>query len=133
MVGHHPLEVAILGSSPSSPARHNSAPCYRLQRIGPQADADLYLPTMKFFYVYVLRSIKRDFIYIGYTKNLKQRFSQHNNGESVSTKHYSPFDLIHYEAYRNINDAKRRELYFKTTKGKITLKTMLKEYFGGKI
>lgn len=28
-----------------------------------------------------------------------------------------------------MKDAKRRELYLKTTKGKTTLRTMLKEYF----
>jgi len=36
--------------------------------------------------------------------------------------------MIFYEAYRNLKDAKRREKYFKTTKGKTTLKIMLKEY-----
>lgn len=88
---------------------------------------------MKFYYVYVLQSKIKKFIYAGYTTDLKRRLLRHNNKENLSTKAYAPFDLIHYEAYRNINDAKRRELYFKTTKGKTTLKTMLKEYFGGKI
>ena len=37
--------------------------------------------------------------------------------------------LFFYEAYRNEKDAKRREEYFKTTKGKTTLKLMLKEHF----
>jgi len=84
---------------------------------------------MKFYYVYVLRSLKRDFIYIGYTENLRNRLSEHNSGQNTSTKPYHPFELIFYEAYRNEKDAKRRETYFKTTKGKTTLKTMLKEYF----
>lgn len=47
----------------------------------------------------------------------------------MSTKHYAPLDLIHYDAYKNEQDAKRREDYFKTTKGKVTLKLMLKEFF----
>jgi len=67
--------------------------------------------------------------YIGYSENLKTRNSAHNNGEVTSTKAYRPLDLIHYEAYKNEKDAKRIENYFKTTKGKITLKIMLKEYF----
>ncbi|MEK7186190.1 MAG: GIY-YIG nuclease family protein [Patescibacteria group bacterium] len=83
---------------------------------------------MKFFYVYVLKSIHEDFIYVGFTTNLKRRFLEHNNKEELSTKHYAPFDLIFYEAYRNEKDAKRREEYFKTTKGKTTLRIMLKEY-----
>lgn len=84
---------------------------------------------MKFFYVYVLKSKNKDFIYVGFTKNPKKRFIEHNNGEEISTKAYAPFDLIFYEAYTNEKDAKRREKYFKTTKGKTTLHAMLKEYF----
>ncbi len=69
------------------------------------------------------------FIYVGFTSNLKRRFKEHNNKEELSTKHYAPFELIHYEAYRDEKDAKRREEYFKTTKGKVTLRQMLKEFF----
>ena len=86
---------------------------------------------MKFFYVYVLRSINKNFIYVGITANLKKRVFEHNNKEELSTKHYAPFELIFYEAYRNEKDAKRREEYFKTTKGKVTLRTMMKEYLKG--
>lgn len=84
---------------------------------------------MKFNYVYILKSVNKDFIYVGFTTDLKRRFQEHNDQEELSTKHYAPFELIHYEAYKNINDAKRREGYLKTTKGKVTLKLMLKEYF----
>lgn len=84
---------------------------------------------MKFFYVYILRSLNYDFLYVGFTLDLRRRFKEHNNKEGLSTKHYAPFELIHYEAYRNEKDAKRREEYLKTTKGKTTLKTMLREFF----
>jgi len=84
---------------------------------------------MTFFYVYILQSkLTPSWIYVGYTENLKKRFIEHNNGYTPSTKRFQPFDLIHYEAYRNSKDAKRRELYLKTTKGKTTLRTMLKDY-----
>ena len=83
---------------------------------------------MKFYYVYILKSLVKDFIYVGYTTDLKKRFKEHNSGSEFSTKSYIPFELIHYEAYRNEKDAKRREEYFKTTKGKTTLRTMLKEF-----
>lgn len=87
---------------------------------------------MKFFPVYVLQNSSKDFIYIGYSENLKQRIESHNKGENFSTKPYIPLELIHYEAYRSIADAKRREKYLKSNKGKTTLKTMLKEYFNQK-
>ncbi|MGB9883431.1 MAG: GIY-YIG nuclease family protein, partial [Microgenomates group bacterium] len=84
---------------------------------------------MMFFYVYVLRSLNFDYIYIGYTDNFKYRFKEHNSGLVLSTKHYYQLKLIHYEAYKNKKDAERREMYLKTNRGKTTLKTMLKEYF----
>ena len=84
---------------------------------------------MKFYYVYVLYNKAKSFIYIGFSEDLKIRIKVHNKGKNKSTKPYLPFELIHYEAYRNIKDAKRRELYFKSNKGRTTLKTMLKEYF----
>jgi putative endonuclease len=84
---------------------------------------------MKFYYVYVLRNSSKDFIYIGYSEDLKRRFAAHNNGENKSTKPFIPLELIHYEAYQNMADAKRRELYLKTNRGRTTLMTMLKEYF----
>ena len=84
---------------------------------------------MKFYYVYVLYNKIKNFIYIGYSENLIQRFKEHNKGLSESTKPYIPLELIHYEAYKNIKDAKRREEYLKTNRGRTTLITMLKEYF----
>ena len=84
---------------------------------------------MSFYYVYVLQSKNHDFIYVGTTHDLKRRFKEHNTGQNISTNPYAPYRLIHYEAYSNEQDAKRRERYLKTTKGKVTLKQMLKEYF----
>jgi len=84
---------------------------------------------MKFYYVYVLHNKNKNFIYIGYSENIIQRVRDHNKGLSKSTKVYRPLEIIHYEAYRNIKDVKRRELYLKTNRGRTTLMTMLKEYF----
>ena len=68
-------------------------------------------------------------MYIGYSEDLKTRVATHNNGGVTSTKAYRPLELIHYEAYKNMKDAKRREKYLKTNKGRTTLVTMLKEHF----
>ena len=87
------------------------------------------LQLMKFYYVYVLKSLRDiNWIYVGYTEDLKKRFKEHNKGDTPSTSKCKPFELIHYEAYRNVKDAKRRELYLKTTRGKTTLRTMLKDF-----
>ncbi|MEK7573513.1 MAG: GIY-YIG nuclease family protein [Patescibacteria group bacterium] len=84
---------------------------------------------MKFYYVYILHKSSRNFIYIGYSEDLKARIKSHNSGEVKSTKAYLPLALIFYEAYPSMIDAKRREKYLKSNKGRTTLTTMLKEYF----
>jgi len=81
------------------------------------------------FYVYILQSEKDNKLYIGFTVDLKERLKNHNYGENTSTRFRRPFKLIFYEAYLNKEDAQRRERYFKTNKGKITLKQMLESYF----
>ncbi len=82
-----------------------------------------------FHYVYVLRSVRDGKLYIGSTADLRKRLRLHNSGSVASTRPRRPSELAFYEAYRNQLDARRREEYFKTTKGKLALKVMLREYF----
>ena len=79
------------------------------------------------YYTYVLKSKIDGKLYLGYTENLKRRFTEHNAGEVASTKPRRPFELIFYESFKDIKDAKRREKYFKTTKGKSSLYQILRE------
>ena len=82
-----------------------------------------------FYYVYILKSKKNDNLYIGFSSDLKRRFQEHNRGLNFSTKADKPWQLIHYEAYLNKNDAVRREKYLKTSIGSHLIRRMLKEYF----
>jgi len=81
-----------------------------------------------FHYVYVLRSLRDERWYIGSTNDLRNRLRLHNSGAVSSTSPRRPFELVFYEAYPDEYDAKRREAYFKTSKGKSSLKVMLAEY-----
>lgn len=82
-----------------------------------------------FYYVYVLQSLANRNLYVGFTNDLRRRVKQHNDGVGKHTKKYLPWKLIHYEAYFNSEDARRREKYLKTSQGGRLLKRMLKEYF----
>ncbi len=52
------------------------------------------------YYVYLLKNTKNGQTYIGYTRDLKKRFSEH--------KDINP-ELVYYESYRSIKDAQDRE------------------------
>lgn len=65
------------------------------------------------FYVYILKSKKDNKLYIGWTKDLKRRVGEHNNGEVFSTKSRRPFELKYYEAFSKESDAKEREFSLK--------------------
>ena len=83
------------------------------------------------YYTYVLLSKKDRKYYTGYSKNLKLRFKQHQDGKVTSTKNRRPLKLIYYEACLNQSDALNREKYFKTHYGKMFIKKRLKSYFTG--
>ena len=83
------------------------------------------------YYVYVLQSSKDGNLYVGFTKDLKNRVKQHNGGWVDSTKSRIPLKLIYYEGCLNKEDALKREKYLKTTYGKRYLKSRLKSYFTG--
>ncbi len=80
------------------------------------------------FYTYVLLSKKDGKHYTGYTKDLKLRFEQHQNGEVDSTKYRRPFEIIYYEACLDQEDAMRREKYLKSYHGRMYLAKRLKSY-----
>ncbi len=83
------------------------------------------------YYTYVLQSEKDRNFYVGFTKDLKQRFDQHNKGIVESTKGRRPFKLIYYEACLNRNDATNREKYSKSYHGRMFVKKRLKSYLTG--
>ena len=81
-----------------------------------------------FFYTYILKSEKDGKLYIGYTNNLVRRIEEHKKGLNLSTKYRLPFKLIYFEGCTDEQDAKRREHYLKTTRGRIFISLRLKEY-----
>jgi putative endonuclease len=82
-------------------------------------------------YTYVLISEKDNKFYVGYSKDVKLRFEQHQKGLVESTKNRRPLKLIYYEACISQDDALRREKYFKTHYGRLFLHKRLKSYFTG--
>jgi putative endonuclease len=75
--------------------------------------------------VYVLKDNQGKF-YKGMTKNLKQRLYDHKRGHTVTTKKMDNPELIYTESYESFEEARKRELYFKTAAGRRFLKNKIK-------
>ncbi len=70
------------------------------------------------FYVYVLQSIKTGRRYVGSCENLDERVRRHNLGHSKATRHGVPWTLMHIESFSSRADATRKELYYKSGRGR---------------
>jgi predicted GIY-YIG superfamily endonuclease len=70
------------------------------------------------FYVYLIRSTSSpNQTYIGFTEDLKQRIAAHNSGGSKHTSKFTPWALVSYHAFAEIDRARDFERYLKTGSG----------------
>lgn len=74
------------------------------------------------YFTYVLKSLKDQKLYIGFTFDLKRRVEEHNKGLVNATKNRRPFVIVYYEACLSEEKAVKREKYFKTGFGRRFLK-----------
>lgn len=86
---------------------------------------------MEKYYNYVLRSLKDNYLYIGYTENLEERLVTHKKGLVKSTKYRRPFMLVYYEVSFDKESALHREKYLKTSYGHRYLKNRLGDIVNG--
>lgn len=76
-------------------------------------------------YVYALKSLKNEDLYIGYSADLRTRFKAHNDGRVKSTKANRPWAVVYYEAYVDKQCATKREYQLKKGCYKEELKNRL--------
>ena len=74
------------------------------------------------WHVYIIRSLKTDFTYIGSTNNVQRRLAEHNEGIVQSTKAFRPFEVVAYVTVMSESRARSLERYFKTGSGKAVLR-----------
>jgi putative endonuclease len=78
------------------------------------------------WYAYIIRSI--DFPeqeYVGATRDLKRRISEHNAGKSAHTSKFKPWELVWYCAFRDKYKALEFEKYLKSHSGRAFAKKRL--------
>jgi len=81
-------------------------------------------------YVYILKSLKVKRFYIGYTTDLDRRVSEHNKGNTKSTRPFGPWKIIYHEVFDNKSDAYKREWHLKHPRGNKDKLAIIKQ-FGG--
>jgi len=77
------------------------------------------------YYVYILNSKTKKYIYVGLTNNLKRRIHQHQTGREKTTRPYRPFEVLKVETFPDRIQARQREKYLKSGIGKEYLKKLL--------
>ena len=76
------------------------------------------------YYVYVISSLIRTYIYVGISDDHNRRIEQHNKGYNKTTKPYVPFKAILIEEFKSRTEARARENFLKSGSGKEYLKKL---------
>ena len=80
---------------------------------------------MNGFVVYILKSKIKEVTYVGFTNNLKRRIKEHNFGKSKFTNIYKPWELVYKEEYSSVEEAIKREKYFKSAAGRRFIRKLI--------
>ena len=80
---------------------------------------------MQKWYVYILKSLKDNGIYIGMSRDPDDRLRQHNKGKTVSTRSRRPFVMLYKEECNSADEARKREQYYKSGIGREQIKQKL--------
>ena len=81
------------------------------------------------YYTYIIKSLKNNKYYTGFTSDLKKRLREHNMGKKGSwTRGKGPYKILYFEACRHIEDALARELFLKSGMGKRYIHNRLKNF-----
>ena len=77
--------------------------------------------------VYIIKSRKRNWYYIGFTENSDKRLKEHNLGQVRSTNFYKPFDLVFVQLVDNRLKARDLEKFLKVKYNKEALLETIKK------
>ncbi|MDD4804990.1 MAG: GIY-YIG nuclease family protein [Candidatus Pacebacteria bacterium] len=74
--------------------------------------------------VYVLKSFDNK-LYKGVTNNLERRLKEHLSGHTITTSKMKGLKVVYLEQYDTFIEARKRELYFKSSAGRRFLKSKI--------
>jgi len=68
--------------------------------------------------VYILQSAKNNSYYIGSTIDLDRRFTDHSSGLVVATRNLLPMNMVFFQEYKTIKQARQVEYRLKRFKSR---------------
>ncbi|MDO8471174.1 MAG: GIY-YIG nuclease family protein [bacterium] len=74
------------------------------------------------YFIYIIKSLNRNYFYVGISNNVGRRFIEHNSGKNRTTRAYKPFKLLRSEKFPDRMSARKREKWFKSGEGKEFIK-----------
>ena len=80
------------------------------------------------YFVYVLKN-QQGLLYKGQTNDILKRVKEHNSNDGFAsyTKSRGPWTLVYFEEFLERSDAKNREKFLKTGKGRSFLRGQIAE------
>ena len=87
-------------------------------------ELSLFIVITYMYSVYALRSLKRNYIYVGISNDIVRRVMEHNRGYNKTTRPYRPFELIYTRSFGSRIEARNHEKYMKSGAGKELLKLL---------
>ena len=82
------------------------------------------------YYVYILKSLKTERFYIGYSNDIQARLVRHNAGATPSTKSGRPWRIVYYEKFSTKTDAIKREREIKKQKSREYILKLIETFKG---
>ena len=70
------------------------------------------------YYTYILKSLKNNKYYIGYSSDIDRRLERHNNGKVKYSMIYRPWIIYYFERFEDKRDAILRERQIKSWKSR---------------
>ena len=82
---------------------------------------------MERYFVYIIRSLKDNTLYIGFSTNIDRRVAEHNSGLSRYTSAKAPWVLFYVEELSSKRDALKREKFLKTQRNRDSYERLVLE------
>jgi putative endonuclease len=80
---------------------------------------------MESFIVYILHSKIKNRFYVGFTSNMEERITRHNQKSKGFTGNVNDWEVVYTENYVSKEEAHKRELQIKSWKSRIKIQELI--------